>query len=167
MSKVDLDKHITERLNHNCDQCGYSYHSQNELKTHKSRYHRDYQSEGFQQQITVCRYFVQNRCTRGQQCKFDHPSSVNTHPNPLMCTRGPGCAFLAQGNCHYFHQGVGVQSRRSPVMNQQMVRQQNSFQNREPQTSQKSCHFQERCWNNSCRFSHQDFYKTNSFLVNY
>ena len=167
VSKADLNKHIQECLDYSCFQCGYRFHTHNELKQHKARKHEEYPNEGFKQQISVCRYFIQNRCTKGQQCRFDHPTSRNTQPNPLICKRGQGCAFLARGDCHFFHQGYGVQSSRSSVVIKQMRPQYESNQSRQQQTSQVPCHFQERCWNDSCRFFHEDFFKTNSFLENY
>ena len=167
VSKANLNKHIQGCLDYSCVQCGYSFHAQNELKEHTARKHGEYDNQGFQQQIKVCRHFLKNRCLRGQQCKFDHPMTQNPHPNPLMCKKGRGCAFLARGNCHFYHQGVGVQTSRNHVVNHQMVPQLNSTQNRQPQMSQKQCHFQERCWNDNCRFSHEDFSMNNSFLENY
>ena len=150
-----------------CKQCGYRFNTHNELKKHTARQHEEYQNGGFKQKISVCRYFLQNRCTKGQQCMFDHPKSHNTHPNPIMCKRGQGCAFLARGDCHFFHQGYGVQSSRSSVVIKQMRPQYESNQSKQKQTSQVPCHFQERCWNDSCWFFHEDFFKTNSFLENY
>ena len=32
---------------------------------------------------------------------------------------------------------------------------------------QRPCHFQERCWNTVCRFTHKDFTKDQEFLENY
>ena len=167
VSKADLNKHIPKCLDYNCSHCGHRFHTRIELNEHKTRCYGEYLNEGFQKQIQVCRYFLQNRCLRGMQCKFDHPMLVNTHQKPLMCKRGPGCLYLARGNCNYFHQGVGVQSPRSPVNRVQMDPQQDTNHNRQQQKLQKPCHFQERCWNSNCIFSHEDFSMDNSFLENY
>ena len=126
---------------------------------------------------------------KGHMCPFRHESRSNVAPQqvqtnqPQACRRGPRCEFLSRGICFYFHQGYRGQEIRGYVVRGQEIRGQENrgqenrsrdqefrgqWQEREARDGeQRPCHFQERCWNTVCRFTHQDFTKEQEFLENY
>ena len=58
----------------------------------------------------ICRYFRRGYCAKGSQCEFKHSQAYKNYAP--ACNQGPGCRFLSQNRCSFFHQGVGVQKPR-------------------------------------------------------
>ena len=176
-TRTDLNLHMIthSRKGIECQECEEMFETKSDLNHHMRTNHN-----GFQRLRTLCRYFLQGRCTKGNQCKFEHSqrgsnqrqynqSNHNNQHNQQynqsqynqtnftpQCKRGQMCPFLAQGSCNFFHPGIGVQCPRNGKQSQ----------NRTHTTI--LCHFQERCQNqDSCKFAHEDFGMRREFLENY
>ena len=139
---------------YNCTQCDNGFESLGELRAHKNNKHRGQNHNGIVISATPCKFHIQGRCNR-QQCRFSHEKQQHQNHRERVpeCIRGQQCQFFAWGNCNFFHKGVGVQQAR---------KQQNGLQ-----STQRKCHFQERCWNQNCKFSHKDFSMETQFQENY
>ena len=139
---------------YSCTQCNSGFENLKELREHKKTEHSGQNYNGIVSSAIPCRYFAQGRCNR-QQCQFSHilKQHQNHRERVPECSRGQQCQFLAWGTCNYYHKGIGVQQPKS--------------QQKRQQTSQKKCHFQDRCWNPSCGFSHEDFSMGTQFQENY
>ena len=122
-TKKYLRDHINS--NHNSDDDGYECTKCKKMfkTTEEYQEHVKNEHEEFQKDTPICKYYKQGRCTR-QPCNFRHPKKYQkyqqlqqqqSHPhqqqnqNPQQhewlpaCRRGPACAYLAQGKCHFFH----------------------------------------------------------------
>ena len=117
LSKQHLRHHIEAKhskqtnppkSNVKCEQCGFDANNHDELVLHIDEYHRD-----FQQQFPnrICRHFLNGGCSKGQFCRYSHPTHNDVRRTP-HCRNGPGCRFLANGVCSFFHRGFGVQQKR-------------------------------------------------------
>ena len=139
---------------YSCTHCESGFESLNELCMHKKSKHNGQNGNGIVISATLCKFYIQGRCDR-KQCRFSHEKQQhqNHRERAPECSRGQHCQFFAWGKCKFFHKGVGVQQPRDQ-------------QNRQQQT-QKKCHFQERCWNQNCEFSHKDFSMGIQFQENY
>ena len=139
---------------YSCTHCESGFESLNELRMHKKSKHNGQNSNGIVISATLCKFYIQGRCDR-KQCRFSHEKQQhqNHRERAPECSRGQQCQFFAWGKCNFFHKGVGVQQPRDQ-------------QNRQQHT-QKKCHFQERCWNQNCEFSHKDFSMGIQFQENY
>ena len=175
--QADLNQHkktLHEYLQ--CNQCEEVFENQNDLSHHNRTTHKNNQNS-FTKVQRLCKYFQQGRCLKGLSCLFSHDFRRNVTPqqiqvnHPQACRRGPRCEFLVRGSCFYYHEGLRGQ-------NQEFWGQEFRSQWQEPTHRQESrirsqeqnkrpCHFQERCWNNSCSFEHLDFIKDTEFLENY
>ena len=157
---------------YSCTQCNSGFENLHELKEHKRTKHNDQNRNGLVMLDIPCRFFKQGRCNK-QLCRFSHKQQNNKDWVP-ECTRGQQCQFFAWGSCNFFHKGVEVQQKKK----QQNMQQQQQQQNRQQQTMQqqnrqhegeekKRCHFQDRCWNQNCKFMHEDFSLGKRFQENY
>ena len=142
---------------YSCTHCNNGFESLNELKEHKKSEHNDQNHNGLLTLNIPCRFYKQGRCNK-QPCKFSHEKQHQQNSSEWVpkCTRGQQCQFFVWGTCNFFHQGVGVQQRRKQQNTQFQNRQQDVQQNRQHE-EQRKCHFQDRCWNQNCKFSHVDF----------
>ena len=137
-----------------CTQCDSGFEHLNELREHKKTNHKGQNKNGIVSSALPCRFFAQGRCNR-RQCQFSHKEQQqqNNKERVPQCSRGERCQFLAWGTCNFYHRGIGVQ--------------QPKIQQNRQQTSMKKCHFQDRCWNQNCTFSHEDFSMGTQFQENY
>ena len=144
-----------------------------------------------QKQRAVCKFYRQGRCTR-EPCPYRHPESLavksQQQQHTPTCTRGQGFRFLTSNSCQFFHPGVGVQMPRTDLslqssrqgrFNQPPARGQQEAGPVEPAASQgaegdpgggnyqKRCHFQQRCSNQNCSFSHEEVGMERDFLENF
>ncbi|XP_055984846.1 zinc finger CCCH domain-containing protein 8 isoform X1 [Sorex fumeus] len=77
-------------------------------------------SQGFINQHTVeregkqiCKYFLERKCIKGDQCKFDHDAEIEKKKEMCKfyvqgyCTRGENCLFLHnEYPCKFYHTGA-------------------------------------------------------------
>lgn len=62
----------------------------------------------------ICKYFIEGRCIKGDQCKFDHENVVPEKKKELCkfyvqgyCTKGDNCIYMhSEYPCKFFHTGV-------------------------------------------------------------
>ena len=159
-SEPDLRCHmITHAKSITCNQCDEMFTTKQDQNHHVRTVHR-VAPVGFTTVQRPCRHFLQGWCTKGQMCSFSHILPNNQWPQREQeqevptCRRGPGCTFWAQGTCYYFHPrggGVGVEQEHRGGRQQE----------------RRPCHFQERCWNPHCQYTHEDFGQSTEFLENY
>ena len=161
---------------YSCTQCSRGFENLQELKEHKKTKHNNQNSNGLLMLDIPCRFFKQGRCNK-ELCRFSHKQQNNREFAP-ECTRGQQCQFFAWGSCNFFHKGVGVQqpkkqqnlqrqSMQQQNMQQRNMQQSNMQQQNRQQEENKRCHFQDRCWNQNCKFMHEDFSLGKSFQENY
>ena len=150
-----------------CTNCDKGFENLKDLKEHKKKEHGDQNHNGLLTLNIPCRFYMQGRCNQ-QPCKFSHEKQQQQSSDEWVpqCNRGQQCQFLVWGTCNFFHRGVGVQQRRTQPCGQEQNRQQYTQQNRQHE-EQRKCHFQERCWNQTCRFAHLDFSMSKEFQENY
>ena len=82
-----------------------SHNSQNVFGTTRDNYSNNYRNQNMnalnqpgQNQKTVCRFWVRGNCSRGGECRFDHP---RVQISPVMCRDGDYCLFWPQ--CKFTH----------------------------------------------------------------
>ena len=122
-----------------CDLCGLIVQNDLQLIRHKLDC-----TAGFEKVTKqICRYFLNDRCWRGNQCKFVHKEeSMINNQNLLGCKNGPGCSYFRNGSCRYSHENVRNES--------QHRRFDNKF-------SHKWCIYEEGCFNlPNCSFIHKE-----------
>ncbi|XP_063804157.1 zinc finger CCCH domain-containing protein 6 isoform X2 [Pseudophryne corroboree] len=61
----------------------------------------------------ICKYFLERRCIKGDQCKFDHDAEVEKKKEICKfyiqgyCTRGENCIYMhGKFPCKFYHTGV-------------------------------------------------------------
>ncbi|CAK9300227.1 unnamed protein product [Gordionus sp. m RMFG-2023] len=61
---------------------------------------------------SICKFYTEGRCTKGDDCKFSHDSSVNSKQEVCKyyiqntCTKGDACIFMhSEFPCKFFHTG--------------------------------------------------------------
>ena len=149
------ERNQSQVFDYNCNMCGFMCETLQQLKKHRESEHIGETFNGFKTVSHRSNKEWTDACTRGQQCRF-----------------------LAWGSCHFFHPGVGVQKRRlSMNRQQQLPMEQQNRQQEQPNRQQqeqtrqhmlpKMCHFQNRCWNQKCQFTHKDFTMLTEFQENY
>ena len=153
---------------YSCTQCNSGFENLSELRDHKKTMHNGQNSNGIVSSALPCRYHAQGRCNR-QQCRFSHEiqqkqQKQNKRDQVPECLRGQQCQFLAWGTCNFYHRGIGVQKPKTQQNRQQSSQEEHQNSHK---ISQIKCHFQERCWNQNCRFSHVDFSMRTVFQENY
>ena len=158
-------QHKNNQSDYSCTQCNDGFENLKELREHKKITHNGHNSNGIVISNIPCRYYAQGRCSR-PQCQFSHEKQQKQTQRNFVpeCTRGQQCRFFAWGTCHYFHRGFGVQQPKHQH-NAQNTQNTNNTQN--TQNTQKKCHFQDRCWNQNCKFNHEDFSMGTQFQENY
>ena len=181
--EADLNEHQnTHIFQIPCNHCEEMFETKQDQSHHIRTTHKNIQNK-FTRVTRMCRYIQQGRCFKGYSCLFSHEYSVNSAPQNVQanwhqaCRRGPRCEFLARGICYYSHLGLRGQENRSKEFRgqeQEFRGPEQGFRDHwqeqhvmERQQKSKPCHFQERCWNAECEFSHQDFYKKTEYLENY
>ena len=87
-----------------CETCEERFTTQSQRSDHMIQCIERFQTVN----IPICRYFENGYCTKGDSCSFLHQPK-NTAP---FCMNGPGCGYLANSVCSFFHPGVGVQRPR-------------------------------------------------------
>ncbi|XP_076989823.1 zinc finger CCCH domain-containing protein 8 isoform X3 [Tamandua tetradactyla] len=89
-----------------------------EDKDDKPKEQRVKMSQGFINQHTVerkgkqiCKYFLERKCIKGDQCKFDHDAEIEKKKEMCKfyvqgyCTRGENCLYL-HNPCKFYHTGT-------------------------------------------------------------
>ena len=111
----ELRKENVETKDMNCPLCEYCDTSEELLIKHIEEVHQlvDHSPKKTNK---PCRYFLKNRCFKGQDCKFLHEkvnlNLKNIEANkidPKMCKNGLKCNFLKQNRCHFYHK-IAAQS---------------------------------------------------------
>ena len=96
-----------------CVQCDKRFSTGAKIEKHmKEHTGSNHSNSEFESPIKekIRRYFKNGFCMKGEQCIYKHQRmSANFTP---ACNRGPGCSFLLQNRCSFFHPGVGVQMPR-------------------------------------------------------
>ncbi|XP_075048908.1 zinc finger CCCH domain-containing protein 6 isoform X2 [Mixophyes fleayi] len=61
----------------------------------------------------ICKYFLEGRCIKGEQCKFDHDAEIEKKKEICKfyiqgyCTRGDNCIYMhSEFPCKFFHTGA-------------------------------------------------------------
>ncbi|XP_058134049.1 zinc finger CCCH domain-containing protein 8 [Dasypus novemcinctus] len=86
----------------------------------KEKQQRVKMSQGFINQHTVerkgkqiCKYFLERKCIKGDQCKFDHDAEIEKKKEMCKfyvqgyCTRGENCLYLhSEYPCKFYHTGT-------------------------------------------------------------
>lgn len=94
--------------------------SQEEDSKPKERQQHVIMSQGFINQHTVerkgkqiCKYFLERKCIKGDQCKFDHDAEIEKKKKMCKfyvqgyCTRGENCLYLHnEYPCKFYHTGT-------------------------------------------------------------
>lgn len=105
----DSLKDNVENKDVNCPLCDYIDTSEECVIKHIEKVHQ-LADLGPKKTNKTCRYFLQNRCFKGQDCKFLH-EEINQNLNeqeanknePKMCKNGLKCIFLKQNRCQFYH----------------------------------------------------------------
>ena len=133
-------KHAVEQ---ECENCGQKFHNKSKFREHAAEC-----SEAFEiVNVSLCRYFANGFCRKGNFCMFSHTKSRQNTP---LCRNGQACQYKARGFCRFSHQSQ-----------ERMHRIQRIFQEPSRTESQtKRCFYMEDCRRvPNCPFSHyeQDF----------
>ena len=145
----------TQAKVYSCAVCGHRGSSVKDIKRHQAEHESDQIVEVSKE---VCKHWRKGHCFKGESCLFSHvgyQQNLNSNSTPKgsinnwtpACHHGEGCSWLSNGNCRYFHKGVGVQ-KPSAEKSQQRPSQVQGRQNT------KMCHFNGRCTNAMCSFKH-------------
>ncbi|XP_018411063.1 PREDICTED: zinc finger CCCH domain-containing protein 6 [Nanorana parkeri] len=61
----------------------------------------------------ICKYFLERRCVKGEQCKFDHDAEIEKKKEICKfyiqgyCTRGENCIYMhSEFPCKFYHTGA-------------------------------------------------------------
>lgn len=102
------------------DTCSGNSASQGQGGKPKEKQQRMRLSPGFISQHTVerkgkqvCKYFLERKCIKGDQCKFDHDAEIEKKKEMCKfyvqgyCTRGENCLYLHnEYPCKFYHTGT-------------------------------------------------------------
>ena len=129
---------------YSCTQCNSGFENLHELKEHKKIKHNDQNRNGLLKLDIPCQFFKQGRC-----------SSLH--------------GACVTSSTREWQQNMQMQNIQQQIRQQQSMQQQNmQQQNRQHEPEEKKrCHFQDRCWNQNCKFMHEDFSLGKGFQENY
>ena len=143
-TKFGLRRHIKEcrskKESFMCKECEQLCKNAWELKKHIKEDH------GQQEVVSkeVCTHYRRGYCRNGGKCLYSHvgfqqkdsrsTSRPSTDERTPACRHGDSCSWMANGNCRFFHKGVGVQKP---------IRQ--SHKGSKHNTGSRQCRFGSRC----------------------
>ena len=89
-----------------CNKCEFAAINADELNAHIIRSH-----PGVLQSKRPCRFWKEDKCTKGEDCRFSHwgghqssgPTSAPWGRSPSKCRNGAGCRFLVMSSCTFSH----------------------------------------------------------------
>ena len=97
----------------NCPLCNFSGDQEKQVIKHLEDVHKLVDNEP-KKINKPCRYHRQNRCSKGQDCKFLHEekndketfkdnNEERNKSNPKKCKHGLKCTYLKQNRCSFYH----------------------------------------------------------------
>ena len=100
-----VDKTHNDKMNVvKCPICEYSSDTDEKVVKHLENVHNLVDEATANKVNKPCRYFKQNRCFKGPECKFVHEENKDKIEGQLKeCKNGISCKFLKQNRCDFFH----------------------------------------------------------------
>ena len=177
-SEDDLEKHITSVHNKegsnenieiiNCPLCDYSGDTDEQVIKHLEEVHELYDDPKPRKINKPCRYFRQNRCSKGLECKFTHQENpgnktklTENSDKSNMCKNGLKCTYLKQNRCDFYHE-IAAQPRQQIIhhrsyneVSDPRTHSANAHKPNGPKTQVKMCRDGHNCDRaRSCSFRH-------------
>ena len=105
--RLSEQERVTQQsTQYSCNLCGCIFRFPNQIENHMKAHRNNSERPGGFENVNaskICRYFRRGYCAKGSQCEFKHSQAYKNYaPN---CNQGPGCRFLSQNRCSFFHQG--------------------------------------------------------------
>ena len=174
------DNHNKDGSNENiknvkCPLCDYSGDTDEQVIKHLEEVHELVDDPKPRKINKPCRYFKQNRCFKGVECKFTHQENnenkikhAENNDKSNMCKNGLKCTFLKQNRCDFYHE-IAAQPRKKMSNNKShnevsdpRTHSTNAQQSNVSLTQVKLCRDGNKCdRSRSCRYRHYnpDHYK--------
>ena len=147
-----------------CPKCGQTEKTARDIKNHMQEDHEERRLR--EKSREVCWHWRQGNCFRGNSCNFSHVghqkrvNSTRTNESSTQagdCHNGPSCQWKQQGQCRYFHQGVGVQKpQRVQGLHGRYQEVGGNHGAHQPRAHRRQlCRWNEQCFRKeTCKFEH-------------
>ena len=108
----------------NCPLCEYNADSEELVIKHLEDVHKLVDEPKPRKINKPCRYYKQNRCFKGEDCKFTHEKTFentyetkDNHNEHIKCKHGLNCTYLKQNRCSFYHE-IAAQPRKESNLRQ-------------------------------------------------